>query len=114
MLKNLEYSCIMDRIAKLKVLLLQSPNDSFLKHALALEYIKLGDDETAKIYFETLLEAEPGYVGSYYHLAKLLERKGESDAAISVYEKGMKEAKAASDVHAYNELQAAYEDLMDY
>jgi Tfp pilus assembly protein PilF len=104
----------MDRIARLKELLTQSPEDSFLKHALALEYMKLGDDETAKTYFEKLLEANPGYVGSYYHLAKLLERKGENNAATSVYEKGMKEAKAAGDQHAFNELQAAYEDLMDY
>jgi len=101
----------MDRIAQIKQLLLATPNDSFLKHALALEYIKLNDDAAARQQFEELLAHEPGYVGSYYHLGKLLERAGNNAAAISVYEKGMEMAKAANERHAYNELQSAYEEL---
>lgn len=88
------------------------PGDSFLRHALALEYIKLDNDKDARVLFETILKDEPGYVGSYYHLGKLLERAGETSLAIEWYEKGMQQAKAANDQHAYNELQAAYEDLV--
>lgn len=102
----------MDRIAKLREFLQASPADSFLKHALALEYIKLQDDSSARALFEEILTANPGYVGSYYHLAKLLERAGDTAAAIAWYEKGMAEAKAAKDQHSFNELQAAYEDLV--
>jgi Tfp pilus assembly protein PilF len=102
----------MDRISKLKAFLESSPEDSFLKHALALEYIKLNDDNAARRLFEEVLEHEPGYVGSYYHLGKLLERAGEQDLAASIYEKGMAVAKDAKDMHAYNELLAAFEDLM--
>ncbi|KAA2238375.1 hypothetical protein F0L74_19260 [Chitinophaga agrisoli] len=102
----------MDRIAKLKTFLESSPDDSFLKHALALEYIKLDDDATARRLFEEVLEKEPGYVGSYYHLGKLLERAGEQTLAAGIYEKGMEAAREAREKHAYNELQAAYEDLM--
>lgn len=103
----------MERIEKLKAYLLAQPNDSFLQHALALEYIKLGDDAQARLLFEQLLTKEPGYVGSYYHLAKLLERQGEMALAITTYERGMLEAKAVKDMHAYNELQAAWEDVTD-
>lgn len=103
----------MDRIEKLKEYLQAQPNDSFLQHALALEHIKLGDDKLAKALFENVVQHEPGYIGSYYHLGKLLERIGENDTAISTYEKGMAQAKAAKDMHAYNELQAAWEDLAD-
>jgi len=102
----------MDRIARIKEFLKDSPNDSFLKHALALEYIKLGDDNGARQLFEELLAHEPGYVGSYYQLGRLLERAGLSQDAISTYEKGMEMAKAANDRHAYNELQAALDDLI--
>jgi Tfp pilus assembly protein PilF len=102
----------MDRIARIKEFLKDSPNDSFLKHALALEYIKIGDDSGARQLFEELLAYEPGYVGSYYHLGRLLERAGLSSEAISVYETGMQMAKAANDKHAYNELQAALDDLL--
>jgi Tfp pilus assembly protein PilF len=102
----------MERIEKLKAFLAQSPNDSFVQHALALEYVKLNDDAAAKAQWELLLARDEAYVGSYYHLAKLLERRGQRDEAIAVYEKGMQVAKKVGDNHAYNELQAAYEDLV--
>jgi Tfp pilus assembly protein PilF len=104
----------MDRIEQLKDFLKSSPDDSFLQHALALEYIKRGDDEKAKIQFQQLLNQNENYVGSYYHLAKLLERNNDKEAAIAIYQKGMKKAKEAGDNHAYNELQSACEDLMDF
>ena len=103
----------MDRIEKIKQMLAQSPGDSFLQHALALELIKAGDDASAKVIFNELLQANENYVGSYYHLAKLLERTSERDAALQTYKKGMQVAQQAGDRHAYNELQAALEDLED-
>ncbi|MFI5131488.1 MAG: tetratricopeptide repeat protein [Chitinophagales bacterium] len=102
----------MDRIEKLKEFLKETPEDSFLQHALALEYIKLGNDEEARRLFEIVLNREPGYIGSYYHLARLLERKGDNDAAVKFYEKGMEEAKKAGNNHAYGELRGAYEELI--
>jgi Tfp pilus assembly protein PilF len=102
----------MERIEKLKAFLAQSPEDSFVQHALALEYVKLNDDSAAMAQWEQLLARDATYVGSYYHLAKLLERQGRREEAIATYEKGMQVAKTAGDRHAYNELQAAYEDLI--
>ncbi len=103
----------MDRTARLLDFLKASPNDSFLQHALALEYVKTGNDTAAKQLFETILTRDPHYTGSYYHLGKLLERTGETKMAIEWYEKGMAITKAAGDNHSYNELRAAYEDLVD-
>ena len=101
----------MDRIEKLKEFLQQNPADSFVQHALALEYIKMQDDAAARILFEEILDREPGYIGSYYHLAKLFERNGQTEDAIRIYEKGMEEAKKAGENHAYGELRGAYEEL---
>ena len=101
----------MNKIDQLKEFLKATPNDSFLQHALALEFIKMRNDEEAKLLFENILLNEPAYVGSYYHLGKLLERINENQAAITVYQTGMKEAKLAKDNHSYNELQGALEDL---
>lgn len=101
----------MNRIARIQEMLQSNPEDQFLRHALALEWIKLGNDAEAKVLFEAILTDDPNYIGSYYHLAKLLERIGDTNAAIQWYEKGMEAAKAAKDQHAYNELQSAYEDL---
>ena len=102
----------MDRIQRLLDFLKASPNDNFLKHALALEYIKINDTSKAKELFLEILTVNPDYIGSYYHLAKLLEQTGEKENAIIWYEKGMAEAKKAGDNHAYSELQSAYEDLV--
>ena len=80
----------MSRIEKLLEYMETSGKDSFLQHALALEYIK---------------------IGSYYHLGKLLERVGDFDKAVRVYKRGMQEAKKADDHHTHMELQAALEDI---
>jgi tetratricopeptide (TPR) repeat protein len=102
---------MMDRIQKLLDFLRDTPEDPFLKHALALEYIKIGADPAARILFEQVLSKDPGYVGSYYHLGKLLERIGENNAAAATYEKGMEAAKQAGDNHAFGELRGAFEEL---
>ncbi len=103
----------MNRIDKLKEFLQATPNDSFLQHALALEYIKEDNDIEAKNLFETILKREPNYVGSYYHLGKLLERNNNFAEAINIYKNGMVEAKTSKDNHSYNELMGALEDLED-
>ena len=82
-----------------------------MQHALALEYVKAGDDSGAQQLFEEILAREPGYIGSYYHLAKLFERKGDTESATKWYEKGMEQARNAGENHAYNELRSAYEEL---
>jgi len=102
----------MERIEKLREFLKQDPGDSFLQHALALEYVKAGDDENARKLFEELLTREPSYIGSYYHLAKLFERNDDNASAIKWYEKGMEEAKKAGEQPTYNELKSAYEELV--
>jgi hypothetical protein len=95
----------MNRIEKLLEYMQTSDKDSFLQHALALEYIKIGKDEEARKLFNEILLREPSY--------KLLERVGDKAKAIRIYERGMQEAKKSGDNHAYNELQAAYDDLIE-
>lgn len=101
-----------DRIERIKVFLNNAPADCFLNHAIALEYVKAGDEENARKHFELNLHNDPGYVATYYHLGKLLERLGRQEEAIKIYEAGMTQAKAAKDMHTYSELQSAYEDLV--
>jgi Tfp pilus assembly protein PilF len=102
----------MEKIEKLLGFLKDSPNDAFLKHALALEYIKSGQDALARQLFIEILTRDPDYIGSYYHLAGLLERTGDREGALSWYEKGMAAAGRVGDQHAFNELRAVYEDLI--
>ena len=103
----------MDRKEKIKEMLAVSPGDLFLKHALALEYIKTGNDDEAEFLFREILSTDPGYVGSYYHLGKLLERKNIPSEAIEVYKKGISIAIEQNDRHAAGELRTALEELED-
>jgi tetratricopeptide (TPR) repeat protein len=101
----------MSRIQQIEKMLLESTDDCFLLHALALENIKIGNSEKARELFEKLLTVDENYVGTYYHLAKLFEDTDNEKAAIETYEKGMQIAKALNENHAYNELRSAYEEL---
>jgi tetratricopeptide (TPR) repeat protein len=103
----------MDRIDKLKEFIALDPGDNFSKHALGLEYIKLSNDAEARSLFEEILKNDPAYVGTYYHLGKLLERNGEDKAALEVYQNGILQAQKAGNSHALGELRSAYEELED-
>lgn len=102
----------MDRISRLKEFLVQSPDDAFLVHALALEYLKAAAWEDAEIYFRKNLSQRPEYVATYYHLGKLCEQQGREEEAITVYERGIESARAAGDMHAMGELRSALDNLL--
>ncbi len=96
------------RLEQLIDFLKDSPNDPFLKYALATEYVKLGHTDDALKYYEDLRTNHPAYVGTYYHLGKLYEMLDRKVDAISVYEAGISVAKNKRDMHALSELQAVY------
>lgn len=102
----------MSKILQLQEFLKAQPRDCFLRHALALEFIKINELSKAENLFVELLNDNPNYVGSYYHIAKLYEQLNNQEKAIEYYTKGMEIAKQAKDNHAYNELLMAYEDLV--
>jgi len=99
------------RIEQLKNFLEQSPNDSFVKYALAIEHINLGDDATALSFFKSILEKDPDYTGTYHHLGKLLERKKEKKEAEETYREGLRRT-FGKEQHTYAELQQALNDLL--
>ena len=97
----------MDRLTQLLHYHEEDPEDSFIRFALASEYVKLGDDRTARTWFESLRDAVPDYVGTYFHLGKLYERLGEKQQALETYQAGVDIAGEISDFHARSELQSA-------
>jgi tetratricopeptide (TPR) repeat protein len=100
------------KIEQILEFLKSKPGDGFLTHALALEYIKLGEKQKARNTFETLLSQKPDYVGSYYHLAGLIAEEGDVETALSWYEKGIEAARKSGDMHTLRELQNALNELL--
>lgn len=80
---------------------------------MALEYIKAGNETLAKQHFDKNLSHDPNYVATYYHLGKLLERTGDTEQAINVYQQGMTVARQIKDNHSLSELRSACEELED-
>lgn len=97
----------MDRIETLLQFLVEDPDDAFTQFALAQEYARRGDAERALGYYRALRSRHPEYVGTYYHLGKLLEKVAQPDEALAVYREGIAVAQQAGDQHARAELQDA-------
>jgi tetratricopeptide (TPR) repeat protein len=103
----------MSRLQQLFQFLENSPEEPFLLFAIAKEYEGLGDADNALQYYVKLTHDAPYYVGTYYHLGKLYEKKQLFEEALKIYQQGMNVAQRAGDRHAYSELSGAKMDLED-
>ncbi len=101
------------RLIQLESLLQESPTDSFLLFAIAKEYESMGQSDLAVSQYKQLLEKDPNYVGTYYHLGKLLELAGRTESAVTIYDKGIQVAEAQGDQHSKRELAEARLNLVD-
>lgn len=97
----------MDRLEALLAFYEEDPNDAFTRFAIASEYLKRGNKEQALSFFKKLVQDQPEYVGTYYHLGKLLEALGMNADAIQTYQTGIRIANDLKDFHARAELQDA-------
>lgn len=102
-----------NRIEQIKEFLKDDSNDSFLKYALALEYVRIEENDTAKDCFLKLIKEDENYLASYYQLGKLYELLSDLENAVEIYEKGIKIAQKSENKKTLSELQEAYNMLME-
>ena len=100
-----------NRIERLKLIIVENPNDTFALFALAKEYEKGNELEMSVQLFEKLLVVDEKYVGAYFHLAKVYEQLDEVKKALNIYEKGIEIAIALNDLHSLSELKNAKMNL---
>jgi tetratricopeptide (TPR) repeat protein len=101
------------RIEQLQGFLKDDSNDSFLKYALALEYVRIEENDTAKDCFLKLIKEDENYLASYYQLGKLYELLNDLESAIEIYKKGIKIVQKSENKKTLLELQEAYNILME-
>jgi Tfp pilus assembly protein PilF len=101
----------MNRIEILKSFLKDNPDDSFSRYALALEYVKLEQNNEALQEFETVRKRDPDYVATYYQLGQLYQKLGLKHEAEKTFRTGITIAAKAGDEHTRSELEAALEAL---
>ena len=100
----------MGKIERLRAFCEADPNNAFAWYTLAME-LKKSDAPGALAIFADVRAKHPSYLPNYYQYAKTLEDAGDHDKAAEIYREGMQVAKAAGDVHAYGELEAALDLL---
>lgn len=101
----------MNRRQKLEALLVESPDDSFLRYALAMQCATDGDDPAAVAGMEGLIEIDPHYVPAYFQLAQIIVKLGENDRARQILTRGIEMARRAGDDHAEGEMRGFLEQI---
>jgi predicted Zn-dependent protease len=101
----------MDRIAALNDILTQSPDDTFARYGLAMEYSKQGDLDRALAEFSILLKSNPDYTPGYFMAAQTLVRADRVSDAKTMLNDGIASARRTGNLHAQSEMEALLTDL---
>jgi tetratricopeptide (TPR) repeat protein len=101
------------RIEQLQEYLKEDSDDSFLKYALALEYVRIEENDTAKDCFLKLIRDDAHYLASYYQLGKLYESLDDLENAMEIYKKGIIIAQKSEDKKTLLELLESYNMLLE-
>jgi tetratricopeptide (TPR) repeat protein len=95
------------RLELLKRYLEEDPADSFLRYAIAIEYIGVSDHKLALEHLKTLINVDPDYLASYYMAGQCCEVLGRPGDASMYYEKGIVVAEHQKEMHTLMELKNA-------
>ena len=99
------------RVASLKEILEQNPNDAFARYALGLEYSGAGDTEAALAEFQRLLATHPDYTNGYFMAAQTLVRADRTADARKMLRNGVECARRTRNQHAMSEMEAMLDEL---
>jgi len=99
------------RIKQLLQFSKETPNDPFIKYALALEYLD-AEPLTAKNLFIELLDNFEDYIPTYFHAAHLFIDLDEIEKAKRTFEKGIKLCEKEKDLKTLAELKNAYQNFL--
>jgi tetratricopeptide (TPR) repeat protein len=99
------------RKQQIQEMLVDEPNDPFLRYGLAMEHVSAGDLEGALQCFQDLFAMAPTYVPGYLQAGQLLNRLGRTDEARDVLRRGIAVAGQQGDAHAAGEMEGLLESL---
>lgn len=102
-----------ERLQQLRAMLIEEPDDTFLRYAIALEQARAGRTTEAIRDLEELVSSVPEHIPSYYQLATLLAEVGRSSDAIAVCDAGALRCTVAGERKAHAELLALKDAIED-
>jgi len=99
------------RVATLKQILENNPDDAFARYALGMEYSGSGETDAAMAEFRRLLGAHPDYANAYFMAAQTLARAERNDEARAMLQQGIECARRTRNQHAMSEMEAMLDEL---
>lgn len=103
----------MDRKSTLLDMLASEPEDSFLHHALGMEYLREQDLTLALESFKTAMTLEPGYAPSAYQAALLLFQQNRMAEAFHCIQQGKQHALSHGQTKMAQELESLAHQMDD-
>ena len=101
----------MDKIASLREILEQDPQNAFARYGLAMEFAGNGQIDTALSEFDRLLTDHPDYTAGYFMSAQALARAGRQAEAKQRLIEGTACAQRTGNQHALREMQAMLDEM---
>ncbi len=94
----------MSRREQLESMLAESPKDTFLRYALAMELSNEDEHERSLLLHAELMNGEPPYVPSFFMSGQQLSELDRIDEACVVLRQGIEQAKTQGNTHAAGEM----------
>ena len=92
------------RLEKIEAMLVESPDDSFLRYALAMELDKEGEHERSLEELRTLSSDETPHVSACFMAGQQLAKLNRLDEAREMLRHGIEAARQQNDAHAAGEM----------
>ena len=94
----------MSRREQLESMLAESPDDTFLKYALAMEWESEQQHEKSLQLHRELIAGSPPYVPSFFMMGQQLANLDRIDEARTAITAGIEQANLQGDAHAASEM----------
>lgn len=101
----------MSRREQLENMLVDSPSDTFLRYALAMELENEQEHEKSLELHRALMNDSPPYVPSFFMSGQQLADLERTDEARQILKQGIEHAENQGDLHAAGEMRGFLESL---
>lgn len=101
----------MSRREQLEAMLAETPDDTFLRYALAMELENEDENERSLELHRGLMADDPPYVPSFFMSGQQLANLDRIDEAKQMLEQGIEQANAQNNLHAAGEMRQFLDSL---
>lgn len=100
-----------ERIVQLQQILVQDPQNTLTRYALAMEYVSAGELESALQAFRALLELDANYVNAYAMAGQALYDAERTTEAADWLQRGIACAARVGNHHAQDKMQTLLDEI---